>query len=29
MDPGGVWELEDDEALAAVRVLLRQYAEAG
>jgi hypothetical protein len=28
MDAGGVWELEDDEALAAVRVLLSQYAQA-
>ena len=25
MDAGGVWDLEDDEALAAVRELLSQY----
>jgi hypothetical protein len=28
LDAGGVWELEDEEALAAVRVLLGQYAQA-
>jgi hypothetical protein len=27
MDAGGVWELEDDEALAAVRMLQSQYAQ--
>jgi hypothetical protein len=27
-DPGGVWDMEDDEALAAVRALLSQYAQA-
>ncbi|MCI0637693.1 MAG: hypothetical protein L0Y72_16080 [Gemmataceae bacterium] len=27
MDPGGVWDLEDEEALAAVRLLLSQYTE--
>jgi hypothetical protein len=27
LDAGGVWELEDEEALAAVRVLLGQYAQ--
>ena len=26
LDAGGVWELEDEEALTAVRVLLSQYA---
>jgi hypothetical protein len=25
MDPGGVWDLEDDEALAAAKVLISQY----
>ncbi len=27
LDAGGVWDLEDDEALAAVRTLLDQYAQ--
>ena len=27
LDAGGVWDLEDEEALAAVRVLLSQYAQ--
>lgn len=27
LDAGGVWELEDDEALAAARTLIGQYAE--
>jgi hypothetical protein len=27
MDAGGVWELEDEEALAAVWMLLSQYAQ--
>ncbi len=27
-DAGGVWDLEDEEALAAVRMLLSQYAAA-
>jgi hypothetical protein len=27
LDAGAVWDLEDDEALAAVRVLLNQYAD--
>jgi hypothetical protein len=26
LDAGGVWDLEDEEALAAVRTLLSQYA---
>lgn len=26
-DPGGVWDLEDEEALAAARTLLEQYSE--
>lgn len=26
-DPGGVWDLEDDEALAAARMLLGQHAD--
>jgi hypothetical protein len=26
MDPGGVWELEDEEALSSVRELIEQYA---
>jgi hypothetical protein len=26
-DPGGVWNLEDDEALAAARTLVEQYSE--
>jgi hypothetical protein len=25
MDPGGVWDLDDDEALAAARRLIEQY----
>jgi len=28
MDAGGIWDLEDEEALAAARELLSQYAEA-
>lgn len=28
LDAGGVWDLEDEEALAAVRLLLTQYADA-
>jgi hypothetical protein len=28
LDPGGVWELEDDEALAAARTLIEQCSEA-
>ena len=27
LDPGAVWDLEDEEALAAVRVLLSQYSK--
>jgi hypothetical protein len=27
MDAGGVWELEDEEALAAARTLIQQYSE--
>src|SRR5947207_4279800 len=27
MDAGGVWDLEDEEALAAARTLIDQYAE--
>jgi hypothetical protein len=27
MDPGGVWDLEDDEALDASRMLIDQYAD--
>lgn len=27
MDPGGVWELEDDEALTAAKTLIAQYDE--
>ena len=27
LDPGGAWDLEDDEALAAARELLRRQAE--
>jgi len=26
MDPGGVWELEDEEALSSVHQLIEQYA---
>jgi hypothetical protein len=26
LDPGDVWDLEDEETLAAVRLLLDQYA---
>ncbi len=29
MDPGGLWDLEDEEALAAARTLIRQYSELG
>jgi hypothetical protein len=28
LDAGGLWDLEDEEALAAVRVLLSQYSQA-
>jgi hypothetical protein len=28
LDPGAVWELEDEEALTAIRELLRQYSQA-
>lgn len=28
MDAGAVWDLEDDEALAAAETLIRQYADA-
>ncbi len=28
LDAGGVWDLEDEEALAAARELLRQYTQA-
>lgn len=28
MDSGGVWELEDEEALAAAKILIEQYAGA-
>ena len=28
LDPGGVWDLEDDEALAAARSLISQHDEA-
>jgi hypothetical protein len=28
MDAGGVWDLEDEEALAAIRLLLNQHAQA-
>jgi hypothetical protein len=27
LDPGAVWDLEDDEALAAARTLIAQYSE--
>jgi hypothetical protein len=27
LDSGGVWELEDDEALAAAKTLIEQYSE--
>jgi hypothetical protein len=27
MDAGGVWDLEDDEALSAAKTLIQQYAE--
>jgi hypothetical protein len=27
MDSGGVWDLEDDEALAAAQALIQQYSE--
>ena len=27
LDPGGVWDLEDDEALAAAKTLIAQYSE--
>ena len=27
LDPGGVWNLEDDEALTAARTLIEEYAE--
>jgi hypothetical protein len=28
LDSGGVWDLEDDEALAAAKTLIEQYSEA-
>jgi hypothetical protein len=28
LDPGGVWDLEDEEALAAARTLIEEYSEA-
>lgn len=27
LDPGGVWDLEDEEALAAAKTLIDQYSE--
>jgi hypothetical protein len=27
MDPGGVWDLEDEEALAAAKTLIEQHAD--
>ncbi len=27
LDPGGVWDLEDEEALQAARTLIQQYSE--
>jgi len=27
LEPGGVWDLEDEEALAAARTLIEQYSE--
>jgi hypothetical protein len=27
LDPGGVWDLEDEEALAAAKALIEQYSE--
>ena len=27
LDPGGVWDLEDEEALVAARTLVEQYSE--
>lgn len=27
LDPGGVWDLEDEEALVAARTLVKQYSE--
>ena len=27
LDPGGVWDLEDEEALTAARALIEQYSE--
>jgi hypothetical protein len=27
LDPGGVWDLEDEEALAAARALIEQYSD--
>ena len=29
LDSGGVWDLEDEEALAAARTLIEQYSEGG
>ena len=29
MDAGGVWDLEDDEALVAAETLIQQHADAG
>lgn len=28
LDPGGVWDLEDEEALAAAKLLIAQHSEA-
>ncbi len=27
LDPGGIWDLEDEEALGAARMLIEQYSE--
>ena len=29
LDPGGVWDLEDEEAMAAAKTLIGQYSEIG
>jgi hypothetical protein len=29
LDAGGVWDLEDEEALAAARTLIEQYSDIG
>jgi hypothetical protein len=29
LDSGGVWDLEDEEALEAARTLIRQYSDIG